>query len=88
MSILANFRAFTPGGKYFCHRCRAAAIYALTDEDEERAEEEYYAYLLRISEFDKSKLLGEDPKTRDRFCKHCGHKMRLGQGNQVFNQSP
>jgi hypothetical protein len=79
--------AIMPGEDSFCHRCRAADIYFLTDLDRRRTEEEYYEYQLRILAVDKSELDVLDERENP-ICPDCGHAMRVGDGNPMFRILP
>ena len=81
------FRKVTPKGKPFCHRCWSAAIFAVTDPNEQRAEEDWYAYQIKIAEVDKSELtiVGDE---RAEICRHCGYPKKLGDDQELFNVTP
>jgi hypothetical protein len=61
-----------------------AAIFFANDEDEDRAQEEWYEYQFRIEAIDKSELKFIVPGTATFICRHCGHEKRSGDGNPVF----
>jgi hypothetical protein len=59
-------------------RCKMAARYVLTDNDNVRAQEEWYRYQAQINEVDKSEIPATAPHTE--LCFDCGHTMTKNNG--------
>ena len=75
-------------GKPFCHRCMAAAVFAITDTNLERGLEEWYQYQAKLDSMDKRKFEAKDPKTQDENCRHCGHAKKRFNAVNLFTTSP
>ena len=65
-----------------------AATLAVQDEDEARAEEDWYTYQVKISEVDKSQIEVFDKDNKRELCRHCGYPKKIGDGASLFMVEP
>jgi hypothetical protein len=63
-------------------------MYAITDTNQERGEDGWYAYQEQLEALDKSQFLSRDPETNEENCLHCGHAKKLSDGKGLFNVQP